>query len=287
MSASVLLGSSVTMAERRMFAKTIIDSDAFLDMPVTSQLLYFHLSMRADDDGFVNKPKSVVRMVGCKEDDLKLLFVKKFLIPFESGIVVIKHWKIHNYIAKDRYTETKYKEEKCLLQLDENKAYTQSATPCIQPVYETETQDRLGKDRLGKESVEDMPGSDEPTAPPKKPAKHRYGEFQKVLLTDAEHKKLAEDFGADLRDKAISFLDAYIEEKGYKSKSHNLAIKRWVIDAVKENETKSNKFGRRKEPVPGWSKQTNLGSAELEAIQSVLREGQATVGNNPELADRA
>ena len=91
------------MAERRMFAKTIIDSDAFLDMPVTSQLLYFHLSMRADDDGFINKPKAIMRDCSCKEDDLRLLIAKKFIIPFETGIVVIKHWKIHNYIAKDRY----------------------------------------------------------------------------------------------------------------------------------------------------------------------------------------
>ena len=129
------------MAERRMFAKTIIDSDAFLDMPATAQLLYFHLAMRADDDGFVNKPKSVMRMTGCKDDDINLLFLKKFLIPFENGIVVIKHWKIHNYIAKDRYKETKYKEEKATLSLDENNSYT----TCIQPVYELETQDRLGK----------------------------------------------------------------------------------------------------------------------------------------------
>lgn len=145
------------MAERRMFAKTIIDSDAFLEMPATSQLLYFHLSMRADDDGFVNKPKSLMRMVGCKDDDLKLLFAKKFLIPFESGVVVIKHWKIHNYIAKDRYTETKYKEEKATLMLDENNAYTQAVdglyTGCIQGVDKSETQDRLGKVREGKDRV--------------------------------------------------------------------------------------------------------------------------------------
>jgi hypothetical protein len=277
------------VAERRMFAKTIIDSDAFLDMPVTSQLLYFHLSMRADDDGFVNKPKSVMRMVGCKEDDLKLLFVKKFLIPFESGIVVIKHWKIHNYIAKDRYTETKYKEEKSLLQLDENKAYTQATTPCIQPVYETETQVRLGKDRLGKESIEeDIADSDESPAPPKKkPVKHKHGEFQNVLLTDSEYEKLTADFGADLRDKAITFLDAYIEEKGYKSKSHNLAIRRWVIDAVKES--KQRRPGR-KEPVPGWLTKPSgqLGDAELEAIKSIMNEEEpATVGSSPELSARA
>ena len=95
------------MAERRMFAKTIIDSDAFLDMPQSTQLLYFHLAMRADDDGFINSPKTIMRIVGAKDDDLKVLFSKKFLIPFESGIVVIKHWRIHNYIQKDRYHETK------------------------------------------------------------------------------------------------------------------------------------------------------------------------------------
>ena len=139
------------MAERRMFAKTIIDSDAFLDMPATTQLLYFHLSMRADDDGFINNPKSIMRNARCNDDDLKLLIAKKFIIPFESGIVVIKHWKIHNYIAKDRYTETKYKEEKSTLMLDKNKAYT----TCIQPVYEMDTQVRLGKDSLGKVSIEE------------------------------------------------------------------------------------------------------------------------------------
>ena len=160
------------MAERRMFSKTIIDSDAFLDMPATSQLLYFHLSMRADDDGFVNKPKSVMRMIGGKGDDLKLLFAKKFLIPFESGVVVIKHWKIHNYIAKDRYTETKYKEEKATLALDENNAYTQTVNnsyiPCIQSGDETATQERLGKVSIGKE------GAVEGTKADKPPTRHQF-----------------------------------------------------------------------------------------------------------------
>ena len=145
------------MAERRMFAKTIIDSDAFLEMPITSQLLYFHLSMRADDDGFVNKPKSLMRMVGCKDDDLSLLFVKKFLIPFQSGVVVIKHWKIHNYIRKDTYTETKYKEEKATLELDENSAYRLAEDSPLQlrdeSVTSPSTQVRLGKDRLGQDRI--------------------------------------------------------------------------------------------------------------------------------------
>ena len=135
------------MAERRMFAKTIIDSDAFLDMPVTARLLYYDLSMRADDDGFVNSPKKIMRMIGASQDDLSILGLRKFIIPFETGVVVIKHWKIHNYIRKDTYNETKYKEEKAELELDENNAYRRLT------VDEPSTQVRLGKERLGKERL--------------------------------------------------------------------------------------------------------------------------------------
>lgn len=137
------------MAERRMFAKTIIDSDAFLDMPLSTQALYFHLSMRADDDGFINNPKKIQRMVGAGDDDIKLLIAKRFIIPFESGIVVIKHWKIHNYIQKDRYKPTIYQEEKRQLEEKENKAYTE----CIQDVSIVETQDRDSIE-IGKDSIE-------------------------------------------------------------------------------------------------------------------------------------
>ncbi len=149
------------MAERRMFAKTIIDSDAFLDMPTSARLLYYDLGMRADDDGFVNAPKKIMRIIGSSEDDMRLLIAKKFIIPFESGVVVIKHWKIHNFIAKDRYVETKYKNEKSTLALDENKAYTLNksdvSTECIQPVNRMDTQVRLGKGSIGK--VIDMCGA--------------------------------------------------------------------------------------------------------------------------------
>ncbi len=106
-----------------MFSKTIIDSDIFLDMPLSTQALYFHLSMRADDDGFVNNPRKIQRMVGCGDDDIKLLIAKQFIIPFESGICVIKHWRIHNYIRNDRYKPTMYQEEKGQLLLEENNMY--------------------------------------------------------------------------------------------------------------------------------------------------------------------
>ena len=144
------------MAERRMFAKTIIDSDAFIDMPVTARLLYYDLGMRADDDGFVNSPKKIMRMVGSSQDDLSILISKKFIIPFDSGVVVIKHWRIHNYIRKDTYHETKYKEEKAMLTMDENDSYSLNVTSPLQMRDESvtvpSTQVRLGKDRLGKDS---------------------------------------------------------------------------------------------------------------------------------------
>jgi hypothetical protein len=139
------------MAERRMFAKTIIDSDAFLDMPMSAQALYFHLSMRADDDGFINNPRRIQRMIGANDDDLKILIAKSFVILFESGVVVIKHWKIHNYIQSDRYKPTVYREEKELLSEKNNKAYSLD-TECIQDGYNLDTQVRLGKDSIGKDN---------------------------------------------------------------------------------------------------------------------------------------
>lgn len=138
------------MAERRMFAKTIIDSDAFLDMPLSTQALYFHLAMRADDEGFVNNPKKIQRMIGASDDDCKILASKRFILTFQSGIIVIKHWKIHNYIQSDRFKETVYLEEKTMLALDDNKAYTER----IQDVSTLDTQYSIGKDSIVKSSIE-------------------------------------------------------------------------------------------------------------------------------------
>ena len=149
------------MAERRMFAKTIVDSDMFIDMPMSARLLYYDLAMRADDDGFVNSPKKIMRFVGASMDDMNVLIAKQFIIPFESGVVVIKHWKIHNYIQKDRYKATSYQAEKESLTLKNGTYYTDDLpdvsnldTECIQDVYSLDTQDRLGKDRLGKDRLE-------------------------------------------------------------------------------------------------------------------------------------
>lgn len=146
------------MAERRMFAKSIIDSDAFLDMPLSTQSLYFHLSMRADDDGFIGNPKRIAKLIGASDDDFKLLIAKRFIIAFESGAVVIKHWLIHNLIRKDRYKETNYLDERNELYVKDNKAYTlkNEFTPFkTYMVNQRLTQDRIGKDRIGKVNNKD------------------------------------------------------------------------------------------------------------------------------------
>lgn len=136
-----------------MFAKSIVDSDAFLEMPMSARLLYYDLSMRADDDGFVNSPRKIMKFVGATNDDMNILIARKFVIAFDNGVVVIKHWRIHNYIQSDRYKETNYKEQKALLTLDENKAYKMAMdTPCIQNVSSLDTQVRLGKGSIGKDN---------------------------------------------------------------------------------------------------------------------------------------
>lgn len=141
------------MAERRMFSKKITNSDAFLDMPKSAQALYFHLNMEADDDGFLNSPRSIMRMCGCSDDDMKLLLSKKFLILFDSGVVVIKHWRINNYIRNDRYHGTQYTWEKGQLYLKDSGAYT-TDTDGIPVVDQMDTEVRLGKVSIGKDSIE-------------------------------------------------------------------------------------------------------------------------------------
>lgn len=136
------------MAKKRMFSQQITESDAFLDMPLSAQALYFHLNMWADDDGFVNNPRRIQRVIGANDDDLKLLLAKAFVIAFDSGVVVVKHWKINNYIPKDRYTPTVYTEEKAQLYEKPNRAYT----TCIQDVYNCDTQTRLEQTSTDKNS---------------------------------------------------------------------------------------------------------------------------------------
>ena len=137
-----------------MFAKTIVTSDAFLDMPPTARCLYFTLAMFADDDGFCNNPKSIMRQVGSTTDDMNILISKKFVLAFESGVIVIKHWRIHNYIRGDRKHDTKYAEEMSLLGTDDKGAYTLCPSTDGQLTDNCHTEVRLGKDRLGKDRLD-------------------------------------------------------------------------------------------------------------------------------------
>ena len=267
-----------TMAERRMFAKTIIDSDMFIDMPMSARLLYYNLAMRADDDGFVNSPKKIMRFVGASMDDMNVLIAKQFIIPFESGVVVIKHWKIHNYIQKDRYKATSYQAEKESLTLKNGMYYTDDLpdvsnldTECIQDVYSLDTQVRLGKVRLelGKDRVRDrdrdrerqeLESAHAPENLPleiaenknnknnendfnnsdnKKPTRHKYGTYKNVLLTDEDMEKLKSEFPDDWQNR-IERLSEYIASSGKTYKNHLATIRVW---AKKDKEREALKNG--------------------------------------------
>ena len=216
------------MAERRMFAKQIIDSDAFLDMPLSTQCLYFHLSMRADDEGFINNPKKIQRTIGASDDDLKLLIAKSFIIPFESGIVVIKHWKIHNYIRGDRLHQTKYTEEKALLSVKENGSYTVCQSNVSQLVDTLDTEVRLGKDSIGKDSI----GKDRDIA------RVRLGIYNNVQLTKGELNELMRIYPNDYQD-MIENLSTYMRSKGKYYEDHYATMMAWKRrDEAKAKEEK-------------------------------------------------
>ncbi|GAA6409041.1 hypothetical protein K040078D81_31580 [Blautia hominis] len=205
------------MAERRMFSKVIIDSDAFLDMPLSTQALYFHLSMRADDDGFLNNARKIQRLVGASDDDLRLLLMKRFVIGFEGGILVIKHWRMNNYLRKDRYTPTVYQDEYAMLGVKKNGSYTLEKTDGIQAGIpdgsQCVTQVSIGKDSIDKKRIEKTVCPEPETAPDRKKAvslilndKTEYWIFEDQI---AEWKELfpAVDVMQELR-KMRSWLDS-------------------------------------------------------------------------------
>lgn len=203
------------MAERRMFAKTIVTSDAFLDMPMSARCLYFTLGMFADDDGFVNSPKSIMRQVGATKDDMQILIAKKFVLLFDSGVIVIKHWRINNYLRSDRYKETTYIEEKAELTVEDNGSYTKNSDGIptgIPMVDHCETQNSIGKDSIDKDI---------------------YGEFKNVKLKEEEFNKLKEKFPKDYKDR-IEALSVYMRSKGKTYKDHYATILSWARKEERE-----------------------------------------------------
>lgn len=137
------------MAQKRMFDKSITNSDNFLELPDSSQILYFHLSMNADDDGFIDNWRSIMRMTGTKEDDLKILVTKSYVIPFDTGVIVIRHWRMNNYLRNDRYKETTHKAEKSQLMLGENEEYILTDNKPGIPMVDTD-KNRLVENRIDK-----------------------------------------------------------------------------------------------------------------------------------------
>lgn len=284
------------MAERRMFAKTIIDSDAFLDMPLSTQSLYFHLSMRADDDGFINNPKKIQRMVGCGDDDLKLLMAKRFILVFDSGVIVIKHWKIHNYIRNDRYKPTLYQEEKAELAEKNSKAYT-FKTEVIESEnhlgipddnrmgYQMDTQVRLGKDRLVKDKKKNSiePSSTMPelfekvwkTYPKKTNKKKAREQFLKKFKTEED----LEPFKKGYKD----YL-AYIKLNDW---YHPQELFRWIRDDRYNDEydlSQTNKqpaYSKapvRQEQLPNWTGMQEDVPLSAEELAELERQKQELLG---------
>lgn len=231
------------MANRRMFNKKITESDAFLDMPLSSQCLYFHLNMNGDDDGFVNNPKMIMRLIGASDDDLKLLISKAFVLAFESGVIVIKHWRMNNTLLNDRYKPTDYQEEYQMLGLKDNKSYTWKQNGNI-----LETQHNITKHNITKHNIEcEIKSKDKTKKINKVNKRNKYGEYKHVLLTEEQHTHLIEDYGSELIAEYIKKVDEYVQLKGKTYKDYNLAIRNWL-----RNDNRLKKEERNNVSYEGW-----------------------------------
>ena len=228
------------MAERRMFSSKIVCSDAFTEMPFSAQALYFQLNMEADDDGFLNNARRVQRTICASEDDLNLLFAKRFILGFKNGVVVIKHWRMNNQIRKDRYTPTQYHEEFNSLDIKPDGAYTEkekekpvdTLATTWQPLgNQLATQYRLGKDSIDKDSIDILPGAEtspaqpepqKPHDPPKTPKeKKREKPSSPVVITitlnDKSEYEITEEDVATWKDlyQAVDIMQELRKMKGW------------------------------------------------------------------------
>lgn len=228
------------MAEKRMFSKKVTDSDAFITMSSSAQALYFHLNQSADDDGFNNQIQVAMMKAHASADDLGVLLMKKFVLRFESGVIVIKHWRLHNTLRKDRYTPTSYQEEFKQLNIKENLSYTLSENSGCQLVANGLPQIREDKNRLDKINIDNIPIPDnleidiqentteEKTTKPKE-AFIKYGEYNHIKLTEEQYKQLVYDYGELIVKNYITTIDEWIEMKGKSPyKNYNLAIRNWL-----------------------------------------------------------
>lgn len=228
------------MAERRMFTKKITDSDAFIEMSSAAQALYFHLNQGADDDGFNNQVQMAMLKAHASTDDLKILMAKNFVIRFESGVIVIKHWRMHNTLRKDRYTPTNYQEEFKLLGIKENGSYSLGC----QVVAKRLPQVSIGKESIGKDSlVECSVAEDTATATTDNQLKVVGGSLGKgvVYLTDSQLHDLMDRLGLDAFNRYVDRLATFIIDKKAHVKNHYETILKWY-----EEDSKVKK-GKKKE----------------------------------------
>lgn len=237
------------MANKRMFTKKICDSDAFLEMPLSTQCLYFHLNMQADDDGFVGNPKKIMRVIGASEDDLKLLIAKKFLLIYEdSGVIVIKHWRMHNTISKQRYHETTYIDEKNMLLLKDNGAYSFSEGEPLNDSAVEETFRLSDKRRTSGEQTEnsdldlgldldidlDLDKDLDNTTTATDNNYISLGDAHgHVKLTLAQVRALNKKYGPERITLIITRLDNYIEQSGRQYNNHFELIQKWIAEDEK------------------------------------------------------
>ena len=236
------------MAQKRMFDKSVVSTDDFLEMPISTQNLYFHLSMNADDDGFVDKCKAIMKMCGASEDDMKVLIMKYYVIPFESGVIVIRHWKLNNFLRKDRHNATIYQEELSQLCVDSKNVYQleENGQPNNgQPSY---GQPRLDKNRIEKKEIENN----------KLFSKER--KFVKPTVEEVEQYCLERKNNIDPRQ----FVDFY-ESKGWKV--GNQPMKDWkaCVRTWEKNHKNDNQFnqGLPRQELPTWFDNT----ASMEKIE--------------------
>lgn len=228
-----------------MFTDKVVESDAFTDMPLSAQALYFHFNMEADDDGFVNNPKRICRSLGASEDDLKILIGKRFLLSFDSGIIAVKHWRMHNLLRKDRYTETQYKEEKNMLILKDNGAYTEAdnhlATTWQPNDNHLATQVSISKASIGECKVVEVSGNGnhDDTQPVDNSVDNSFsfvgGELGKgvVLLTEAQQDALLDKLGFDAFNHYVDKLSRFIIEKKATVSNHYSTILKWASEDAK------------------------------------------------------
>lgn len=225
------------MANKRMFTQKITESDAFLEMPLSTQCLYFHLNMYGDDDGFVNNPRKVMKLIGANDDDLKLLILKSFVMVFESGVILIKHWRMHNTLKNDRYRPTDYQEEFAQVGIKGNKAYT-------------------WKDKTEKLTCKED----------NKPVRHKYGEYKNVILSDEQYQKLQQEFPNEW-EHWIQKVDEYCQYSGKKYNDYLATIRNWARRRKQEE--------KQDDTVPVYDDSNNAGLSGDE-LNDILREMRRT-----------